>query len=314
MSEPMAELLVVPAVLTVSIMIFVVTGVVIAVWRFSGVPLNQYRDTHCPDGVGIDSDVTPSWLGLHWREVQIPTPLGDSPAWLVPAEHSETWAIMIHGRGGTRASWIETLSLLHQAKVTSLSVSLRNDVGAPPSGDCLDHLGTTEWEDIEAAVMYARRSGARHVILFARSAGAMVAMQFLRHSSCAHLVTDMVLDDPVLDWRAVFLNCRPGWLPKWVANLILAVSSARIQVRLDKLDVAKWPPVNRPRTLIIHGEGDQVVPFECSQRFVDELGSQWPLVLVPTVGDHGATRANDPEWHDLLIRTWLGHEPLEVTT
>jgi hypothetical protein len=46
-------------------------------------------------------DPDPSARGLAFEHVEVPTPLGPCPAWLVPAD-GDTWVVMVHGRGGSR--------------------------------------------------------------------------------------------------------------------------------------------------------------------------------------------------------------------
>ena len=102
-------------------------------------------------------------LGLPFRTIGIPTEFGPMPAWLVPASghvpSAGTWAILVHGRGGTREECLRALPVLHRLGMTSLVVSYRNDPGAPPSPRGRYLLGDAEWADVEDAVIHALRSG-----------------------------------------------------------------------------------------------------------------------------------------------------------
>lgn len=289
------------AALGVSGVAIVATVFGVVVWHLSGVPLNEYRG---------ECDSAQPKPDLDVREVLITGPLGQYPAWYVNGgKNARVWALMLHGRGGDVSSWANTLPLLHKAGITSLSVSHRNDPGAPASPDGLDHLGTTEWQDIDAAARWARNRGAQKFVIIARSAGAAVAMQFLKRSPFGDLVTDMILEDPVLNWHEVFMSCRPSWMPRGMAKLILKVSAARVGLRWDHLNVLRWPPVRRPRLLLMHTDIDTVVPYSISREFFSELKSEWPMVLLGGAWTHGHAREDDPEWHDLVVSTWLGVEP-----
>src|SRR5699024_5800114 len=96
--------------------------------------------------------------GLETEEVEISSPVGPMPAWLVRPDEAEgsvpgqedTWAILVHGHGSARGEALRVIPLLHRLGLTSLTITYRNDVGAPASADRMHHLGSAEWEDTEA--------------------------------------------------------------------------------------------------------------------------------------------------------------------
>src|SRR5699024_11614444 len=60
-----------------------------------------------------------------------------------------------------RGEALRVIPLLHRLGLTSLTITYRNDTGAPASADRMHHLGLAEWEDTEAAIEYAVARGAR---------------------------------------------------------------------------------------------------------------------------------------------------------
>lgn len=298
--------------ITVFVGLLLLAGVGVGAWKVSGVPLNQYRTADCPDGVGR-SGLTPTDVGLSWVEVIVRNSLGNFPAWFVSADpdvRSRKYAILVHGRGGSRASCLEVLGAFKAAGWSTLTITYRGDDGAAVSPDGLDHLGSTEWEEIAAAIELATTAGAHEICLYGRSAGGQIIGQYLKRGGPrAEKVTHVILDDPALNWAATFLYNKPAWMPRWAGKAILWVSSVRIGERMSTFDLASNPPARRPRTLILHGRRDEVVPFAESQRFFDALNAQWPMVLVDTNAHHGLSRVEDPDWYDTLVRVWLGDTP-----
>lgn len=291
--------------------LFFLVVFLIVLHRLSGVPLNEFRNAHCPDGIEDRDSITPSDFGLTWKPVRIMGELGPLPAWFVAADQHlmpKKIAILVHGRGGTLASCCEVLLAFQKAGWSTLTISYRGDPGTTPSPDGLDHLGDTEYRDLQAAVELAYMAGAEEVCLYGRSAGGQIVGQFLKQGVGQYLslVKHVILDDPVLDWRAVLLNNRPSWLPKWVGRLILWVSTLRIHRKMSHFDLVKNPPLHRPRTMIFHGRNDEVVPFSSTQRFMKAMDKQWKVALVETTATHGMSHAQDPFWYDAMIRIWLG--------
>ena len=129
---------------------------------------------------------TPADAGLDAEDVQVPVPGGHARAWRIAPDPSEDgeprpaeglWAVMVHGRGARRNEGIRAVPTARRLGMTSLLISYRNDGDAPDAADARYGLGTTEWEDVEAAIRYALDHGARDVVLFGWSMGGAVVLQ-----------------------------------------------------------------------------------------------------------------------------------------
>lgn len=140
-------------------------------------------------------------LGLDHADVDIPGELGALPAWFLPAAR-DTWVITVHGLGSSREHPMVVMPFLHRHQLPVLDLGYRGDLGAPASPDGLGHLGESEWRDLDAAIRYALRYGARRVILHGWSTGATMALRAFERSPLAHRISGLVLDSPVLDWHA----------------------------------------------------------------------------------------------------------------
>ncbi|MFI1502153.1 hypothetical protein ACH4VN_31795, partial [Streptomyces platensis] len=127
------------------------------------------RVTHGTLGPGNRMRLTPQVhlgnprdaLGLDCADVDIPGELGALPAWFVPGVR-DTWVITAHGLGTTREHAMVVMPFLHRHRLPVLDLSYRNDLGALRTADGVHHLGDTEWRDLDAAIRYALRYGARN--------------------------------------------------------------------------------------------------------------------------------------------------------
>lgn len=266
---------------------------------------------------------TPAEAGLDAEEVLVPVPGGHAPAWLVgpgpqedgaPRPAEGLWAIMVHGRGARRNEGIRTVPTAQRLGMTSLLISYRNDGDAPDAADSRYGLGTTEWEDVEAAVRYALEHGARDVVLFGWSMGGAVILQTVDRSVLAPHVRGVVLTGPVVDWVDVLqhqarLNRIPeavGVLGQWLLSNRAGrfITGLAAPVDLKSLDwVARADHVRVP-TLILHSEDDEYVPVGPSQ----DLAERNPE-LVRFVRFHQARHTReqnvDPKRWDTTVRGWL---------
>ncbi|MEV1021747.1 alpha/beta fold hydrolase [Streptomyces sp. NPDC050264] len=245
-----------------------------------------------------------SALGLDHADVDVPGELGALPAWFVPGVR-DTWVITVHGLGTTREHPMNVMGFLHHQQFPVLSLAYRGDLGAPRSPDGLGHLGETEWRDLDAAIRYAVRFGARNVILHGWSTGAAMALHAAAHSALRDRVTGLVLDSPVLSWEAT-LRALAGARRTPAPLLPLAVRAAQGRTGLsgDRLTEAVDPRALKVPTLVLHGPDDEVAPWAPSRRLADRRPD---LVTLHTVDDapHNAMWNADPERYEETLRRFL---------
>ncbi|MEU6913759.1 alpha/beta hydrolase [Streptomyces olindensis] len=243
-------------------------------------------------------------LGLEHTDVEIPGELGALPAWFVPGAR-DTWVIAAHGLGTTREIAMNVMEFLHRNRFPVLALAYRGDLGAPRPPDGLNHLGETEWRDLDAAIRHAVRHGARQVVLHGWSTGATMALRAAEHSELRDRVSGLVLDSPVLSWettlRALAAARRtPG------ALLPLAVRAAQGRTGLygDRATGAAPYDGVRVPALLFHGPDDTVAPWRLSRRLAD---ARPDMVALHTVrgAPHGAMWNADPEAYEEALRRFL---------
>ncbi|MFD7703910.1 alpha/beta hydrolase [Streptomyces caelestis] len=243
-------------------------------------------------------------LGLDHADLDLPGELGPLPAWFVPGAR-DTWVIAVHGLGATREHTMNLMEFLHRHRFPVLAPAYRGDPGAPRSPDGLNHLGETEWRDLDAALHHAVDSGARQVVLYGWSTGATMALRAAARSEVRARVAGLVLDSPVLSWEATLralatARHTPGVL------LPLAVRAAQGRtglygdrrpgaVRLDRIAVP---------TQIFHGPDDTVAPWRFSRRLAADHPNTITLHTVRGAS-HGAMWNADPQAYEEALRRFL---------
>jgi uncharacterized protein len=252
---------------------------------------------------GVSRSADPgSLLGLEYRDVAYPGPLGLYPAWLVPAAGS-TWVILVHGRGANRSEGLRTLGALRGRGLPCLLVTYRNDAGAPRSPDGFCHLGLTEWRDLEAAVHFALAHGARDVVLCGYSMGGQLALQFLARSPLAPRVRALVLESPLLDWNATLAaRGRTMGVPPLLTRLGREIAVRRARVDWTRLDRTA-DPLALP-VLLFQDAADQTAPAAVAERFVRLHPALVTAVRVQG-GDHVETWNVDPIRYAATLGRWL---------
>ncbi|MCM3614908.1 lysophospholipase [Microbacterium enclense] len=217
----------------------------------------------------------PGDLHRPFRSVEIDTGVGPCPAWEFPAaDDTDVWVIQVHGRGTTKAETLRAVPVFHDLGITSLVVSYRNDGEAPKSASGTYALGATEWCDVDAAIGYARRRGARRVVLMGWSMGGALALQAALESPHADVIAGLVLESPVVDWRTVLrfhgrLLRLPAPVVAVAQNAIASNWGATVlgsgePIPLDRLDgVARARELRHP-ILVLHSDDDGFVPSDAS--------------------------------------------------
>ncbi|MEU0334524.1 alpha/beta fold hydrolase [Streptomyces sp. NPDC006193] len=245
-----------------------------------------------------------SALGLDHTDVDVPGELGALPAWFVPA-HRDTWVIAVHGLGTTREHALNVLRFLHGRRLPVIVLAYRGDPGAPRSPDGLNHLGESEWRDVDAAIRHALRHGARRVVLLGWSTGATMALRAAEHSAARDRVAGLVLDSPVLSWEATLRAlARARRTPPLLLPLAVRAAQGRAGLHTGRAATAADPARLRVPTLVVHGPDDQVAPWEHSRRLARRRADLVSLHTVPHA-PHAAMWNADPEEYEERLRRFL---------
>ncbi|WP_203579469.1 alpha/beta hydrolase family protein [Microbacterium hibisci] len=220
----------------------------------------------------------PEQLHLPFTPELIGSTVGPCPAWLFAAGEGDTWVIQVHGRGTTRAECLRAVPVFHALGITSLVVSYRNDGEAPRSRSGTYALGATEWRDVDAAVGFARRRGARRIIIMGWSMGGAIALQLALNSAHGDAIAGLILESPVVDWRVVLAyQARVERVPLPVSRLAIEalqnewaapLTRTGAAIRLDQLDVVARAAELRHPVLILHSDDDGFVPSDASHDLV----------------------------------------------
>ncbi|MBT2408222.1 MULTISPECIES: alpha/beta hydrolase [unclassified Streptomyces] len=243
-------------------------------------------------------------LGLDHADVDIPGELGALPAWFVPGAR-DTWVITVHGLGTSREHPMVVMPFLHRLRLPVLGLAYRGDLGAPASPDGLSHLGESEWRDLDAAIRYALRYGARRVVLHGWSTGAAMALHAVERSALADRIAGLVLDSPVLDWHATLRGLAAARrTPAALLPLAVRAAEGRAGLRSDRRPPGADPGALRVPVLIFHGPDDTLAPWEPSRRLA---AARPDLVTLRTVrhAPHGAMWNADPAGYEEALRRFL---------
>ncbi len=257
----------------------------------------------------------PGELGFDWHDVEIDTPLGPAPAWVVPSpSQSGTWVVLVHGRGVKRSEGLRAVPVFRAAGFTSLLVSWRNDGDAPESTDRRYGLGGTEWIDVDAAIGYALAHGATDIVLMGWSMGGAIALHVAAASEYRAAIRGIVLESPVVGWAPTLdFQARQMRLPRPVRRGVLATLSGRRSHRLvglrAPLDFAQLDFVRRAGELdlpilIMHSADDGYVPDSASAALAEARPDivtfhRW------SVARHAKLWNYDPSRFDREIAEWI---------
>ncbi len=233
----------------------------------------QVTDGSAPqagDEVALNRDLVSAFPEDDDELEQIEFPAGDGtlPAWFADRDaDADTWAILVHGKGGSPAEMVRMAYGLHDAELPTMMIGYRNDPGTTAGSSGRYGYGATEWRDLASAVAYAQRHGANHVVLGGASMGGAVVASYLEHANApSGFVRGIVLDAPMLDLDAVVDHGAerkglPGFLTssaEWLAGMRFGVDWDAV----DYVDDTSW--VVAP-TLVLHGDADDTVPFAVSK-------------------------------------------------
>ncbi|MEV0374262.1 hypothetical protein AB0I10_31420 [Streptomyces sp. NPDC050636] len=243
-------------------------------------------------------------LGADSADIDIPGELGALPAWFVPGVR-DTWVITVHGLGTTREHPMVVMPFLRRHQVPILDLAYRNDLGAPRTADGVNHLGDSEWRDLDAAIRYAIRYGARDVVLHGWSTGATMALRAAVHSALRDRISGIVLDSPVLDRHAtVRALAAARRVPRALLPLVVRAAQGVTGVPVDHPADAVDPDRLTAPVLLFHGPDDTIAPWAASRSLAARRADLITLQPVPHA-PHAAMWNADPTGYEEALRRFL---------
>lgn len=248
----------------------------------------------------------PATLGLEFEQIVIDGPQGDLPAWFVPGE-SSTWLIAVHGLAAGQRDTLRLLATVEGMGYPTLVPTYRNDVGAPESNGSVGMMGQTEWEDLQAAVDYARSEGATGVVLDGISMGGGIVLNYLLNTDDPAFVRGAILESPMADFREV-IDLRSGEaLPVGgpMGDSMLAVGRLFVWMRtgldFDDVDyVARAGDLTTPM-LVFHGTDDTKVPFEVGKALADARPDLIDFEPIPDAAHVRAWNEDPGTYQDMVL-------------
>ena len=244
-------------------------------------------------------------FGIEYEDVRYKTPLGTQDAWLFEGE-GDTWVIFIHGHRGGPEDGLALVPILNELKLPSLFITYRNDEGQPRDPGGIHQFGATEWQDLHSAAEYVlSRPDARNIVLIGISMGGGVIMKFLYDSPVASEVSGVVLDSPVLDFKAtVDYGARKLHLPAFVNAPMKWLASLRFGVDWGAMDYLRDVDRLEAPILLIHGENDRQVPIDTSNR-LSELRPDIVTYSVYADTPHGGSWNVDSDRYERELKDFL---------
>lgn len=239
----------------------------------------------------------------------------DLPGWVTPAVGAGTrWAVALPGLGSHPLRHQDIAPALAEHGLTSLFAAHSARWPVRRHG-----FGERETDEALAWLRFAAASGAREVVLFGWSFGALLWLRVLdRADALPVAVRAVVLTGPLTDWVPTIahgvgggrLGHGVGWerlgraLGRGVTALLAVPGLARVAGQPAPLRIR--PPAvarNTMPLLVVHSDADRTVPIATSRALVRAWSGPARLRVVAGAR-HGGERDGDPNgWLDDVSTT-----------
>lgn len=216
---------------------------------------------------------TPAEAGIPFRAHTIVTSDGERlRLWHLVHDTPLARIVYFHGNGGNLSMWADVLAGLWRQGFDVVAIDYRGygaSTGRPSEGGL--------YRDADAAVSFVHERPLSGVplIYWGRSLGTPVAA----HAGSVRAPDGIVLEAGFPSVRSVLETNPVLWTLSWLSSY--------------RFDTARWMTTVRCPVLIVHGDGDSVIPYTLGQRLYASLAGEKTFVTVRG-GDHNDASPAEP--------------------
>jgi pimeloyl-ACP methyl ester carboxylesterase len=272
---------------------------------------NEYKilGTSGWSGQASEGVYTPkSVSNLDYETIYYESNLGKFPAYLTN-DGDVGIVIFVHGFRGDYSR--EVFAKMRAGEIVdmgyrSMIISYRNDKGLPKDPSGIFQYGTTEWEDIDAAINKALEF-TDNVVLFGTSGGGGPISSWLENVGDENKVKGIIYEAPVINfWESVEVNgaARYPWVPKQLFGYFKIVTEIRYGVDFQKMDFTEAVINSDIPVLLFHGDDDEWVPVEMSDLIAESRVNNLTYIRYENVG-HVTSWNADPDNYVYQLEKFL---------
>ena len=272
---------------------------------------NEYKilGTSGWSGQASEGVYTPkSVSNLDYETIYYESNLGKFPAYLTN-DGDVGIVIFVHGFRGDYSR--EVFAKMRAGEIVdmgyrSMIISYRNDKGLPKDPSGIFQYGTTEWQDIDAAINKALEF-TDNVVLFGTSGGGGPISSWLENVGDENKVKGIIYEAPVINfWESVEVNgaARYPWVPKQLFGYFKIVTEIRYGVDFQKMDFTEAVINSDIPVLLFHGDDDEWVPVEMSDLIAESRVNNLTYIRYENVG-HVTSWNADPDNYIYQLKTFL---------
>jgi pimeloyl-ACP methyl ester carboxylesterase len=272
---------------------------------------NEYKilGTSGWSGQASEGVYTPkSVSNLDYETIYYESNLGKFPAYLTN-DGDVGIVIFVHGFRGDYSR--EVFAKMRAGEIVdmgyrSMIISYRNDKGLPKDPSGIFQYGTTEWQDIDAAINKALEF-TDNVVLFGTSGGGGPISSWLENVGDENKVKGIIYEAPVINfWKSVEVNgaARYPWVPKQLFGYFKIVTEIRYGVDFQKMDFTEAVINSDIPVLLFHGDDDEWVPVEMSDLIAESRVNNLTYIRYENVG-HVTSWNADPDNYIYQLKTFL---------
>jgi len=226
---------------------------------------------------------SPRGWGMDFEDVYLRTHDGVRlNAWLIQSSQDSPMVLWFHGNAGNIADRVENARLLFDRGLSLFMVDYRGygkSEGAPSEKGI--------YVDGQAAYDYLvseRDIAPENLIIFGRSLGSTVAVHVASRNKCAGAILESAITN-MADMARAHYPIIPG-----LGNL---------KHKFNSID--RVPEISAP-ILFIHGDADEIVPYELGRRLFDAAGSEKTFYTIPRAHHNDRYFVGGKEYFDRFER------------